>query len=115
MDPTIFVALTYMFIFGAMFGDAGQGACLVIGGFLLYKFKKLDLAAIIGTAGIFSTFFGLMFGSIFGFEDVIPAPLAASGGGDVQSAVPWYVKYGLCRCNRFRYVPDPDYNDLPYY
>ena len=30
MDPTIFVALTYMFIFGAMFGDAGQGACLVI-------------------------------------------------------------------------------------
>ena len=73
MDPTIFVALTYMFIFGAMFGDAGQGACLVIGGFLLYKFKKLDLAAIIGTAGIFSTFFGLMFGSIFGFEDVIPA------------------------------------------
>ena len=69
MDPTIFVALTYMFIFGAMFGDAGQGACLVIGGFLLYKFKKLDLAAIIGTAGIFSTFFGLMFGSIFGFED----------------------------------------------
>ena len=73
MDPTIFVALTYMFIFGAMFGDAGQGACLVIGGFLLYKFKKMDLAAIIGTAGIFSTFFGLMFGSIFGFEDVIPA------------------------------------------
>ena len=45
----------------------------MIGGFLLYKFKKMDLAAIIGTAGIFSTFFGLMFGSIFGFEDVIPA------------------------------------------
>lgn len=73
MDPTIFVALTYIFIFGAMFGDAGQGACLMIGGFLLYKFKKLELAAIIGTAGIFSTFFGLMFGSVFGFEDVIPA------------------------------------------
>lgn len=73
MDPTIFLALTYMFIFGAMFGDAGQGICLAIGGFLLYKFKKMDLAAIIGTAGIFSTFFGLMFGSIFGFEDVIPA------------------------------------------
>ena len=73
IDPTMFVALTYTFIFGAMFGDAGQGVCLVIGGFLLYKFKKMDLAAIIGTAGIFSTFFGLMFGSIFGFEDVIPA------------------------------------------
>ncbi|MDD3797003.1 MAG: V-type ATPase 116kDa subunit family protein [Lachnospiraceae bacterium] len=73
IDPTIFVALTYAFIFGAMFGDAGQGLLLVIGGFLLYKFKKLDLAAIIGTAGIFSTFFGILFGSVFGFENIIPA------------------------------------------
>ncbi|NCB91752.1 MAG: ATPase [Clostridia bacterium] len=73
MDPTVFVALTYIFIFGAMFGDAGQGLCLVVGGFVLYKLKKMDLAAIIGTAGIFSTFFGVMFGSFFGFEDVIPA------------------------------------------
>lgn len=72
-DPTIFVALTYSFIFGAMFGDAGQGLCLLIGGALLYKFKKMDLAAIISLAGVFSTFFGFMFGSIFGFEDVIDA------------------------------------------
>lgn len=73
LDPTIFVALTYSFIFGAMFGDVGQGLVLVIAGFLLYYFKKMDLAAIIGTCGIFSTFFGFMFGSIFGFEDVIHA------------------------------------------
>lgn len=70
-DPTIFVAITYSFIFGIMFGDVGQGLCLVIGGFLLYKLKKMDLAAIISCAGIFSTFFGFMFGSIFGFEDII--------------------------------------------
>jgi len=73
IDPTIFVALTYSFIFGAMFGDVGQGLLLVFGGFLLYHFKKMNLAAIIGTAGIFSTFFGFMFGSIFGFEDIIDA------------------------------------------
>lgn len=73
MDPTWFVAITYSFIFGAMFGDVGQGLVLLIGGLLLYKFKKIDLAGIIGTAGIFSTFFGFMFGSIFGFEDVLPA------------------------------------------
>ena len=73
MDPTWFVAITYAFIFGAMFGDVGQGLCLLIGGFLLYHFKKMDLAGIIGTAGIFSTFFGFMFGSLFGFEDLIPA------------------------------------------
>ncbi len=27
MDPTWFVALTYSFIFGAMFGDVGQDWC----------------------------------------------------------------------------------------
>ena len=71
MDPTIFIALTYTFMFGVMFGDVGQGICLVVGGFLLYRFKKMNLAAIIAVAGIWSTFFGFMYGSIFGFEDRI--------------------------------------------
>jgi len=73
IDPTIFVALTYSFIFGAMFGDVGQGLCLFIGGALLYKSKKIDLAAIISMAGVFSTIFGFLFGSVFGFEDIIDA------------------------------------------
>lgn len=73
LDPTIFVALTYTFIFGCMFGDVGQGLVLMIGGFAVYKWRHMDLAAIIGFAGIFSTIFGFLFGSIFGFEDVIPA------------------------------------------
>lgn len=73
MDPTMFIAIAYTFIFGVMFGDVGQGLCLFIGGGLLYKFKKMDLAGIISIAGLFSTFFGFMFGSVFGFEDVIEA------------------------------------------
>ena len=73
MDPTMFVALTYTFIFGAMFGDVGQGLCLFVFGGLLYLIKKINLAGIISIAGLFSTFFGFMFGSIFGFEDVIQA------------------------------------------
>lgn len=72
-DPTMFVALTYSFIFGAMFGDVGQGFVLFLGGLLLYKWKKMNLAAIVSIAGVFSTFFGFMFGSIFGFEDIIDA------------------------------------------
>lgn len=71
IDPTIFVALTYSFMFGMMFGDVGQGLCLVVGGFLLYKIKGLNLAAIISCAGIFSTIFGFLYGSIFGYEDVL--------------------------------------------
>ena len=71
IDPTIFVAVTYSFIFGVMFGDVGQGLLLLIGGFLIYHFKKKPLAGIIACAGVFSTIFGFMFGSIFGFEDII--------------------------------------------
>lgn len=70
-DPTLLIAITYSFIFGVMFGDVGQGLLLLIGGALLYRKKKMSLAACISCCGIFSTFFGFMFGSIFGFEDVI--------------------------------------------
>ena len=71
LDPTMFVALTYAFIFGAMFGDVGQGLVLLLGGLFLYKKKGMDLAAIIASAGVFSTFFGFMYGSFFGFEDTL--------------------------------------------
>lgn len=73
MDPTWFVAITYSFIFGAMFGDVGQGLVLFLGGLFLYKTKKIDLAGIISCAGVFSVFFGFMYGSFFGFEDVLKA------------------------------------------
>lgn len=73
IDPTILIGITYSFLFGFMFGDAGQGLCLLIGGYLLYRFKKVRLAGIISCCGVFSTIFGLLFGSIFGFEDIIDA------------------------------------------
>lgn len=69
LDPTVFIALTYTFMFGAMFGDVGQGLVLTIGGFALYKLKKMNLAAIVSLAGVWSTFFGFMYGSVFGFEE----------------------------------------------
>ncbi len=73
MDPTIILGLTYSFLFGFMFGDVGQGLCLLLGGFLLYRTKKINLAAIISCCGFFSTIFGFLFGSVFGFEDVLEA------------------------------------------
>lgn len=41
MDPTLFVGLTYSFIFGVMFGDVGQGLLLVIVGALVYHSRSL--------------------------------------------------------------------------
>lgn len=72
-DPTWFVALTYSLLFGIMFGDVGQGAFLTLGGYYLYKKKKADLGGIIALAGFFSTIFGFMYGSVFGFENIINA------------------------------------------
>ncbi len=73
MDPTLFIALTYTLMFGIMFGDVGQGACLMIGGLLLYRLKRLRLAGIVGVAGVWSVIFGFLYGSFFGFEEVLPA------------------------------------------
>ena len=56
MDPTLFVGLTYSFIFGVMFGDVGQGLLLVIVGALVYHFKKSSLAGIMLRRGCFPRF-----------------------------------------------------------
>jgi V/A-type H+-transporting ATPase subunit I len=72
-DPTLPFALTYLLLFGAMFGDVGHGAVIVLLAVTLYK--RLGKAAWIGiSAGAVSMLFGLLYGSIFGYEDVI-APL----------------------------------------
>ncbi len=71
IDPTILIGIVYSFLFGFMFGDVGQGLCLLLGGFFLFRKKKLNLGAIISCCGFFSTIFGFLFGSIFGFEHMI--------------------------------------------
>lgn len=73
MDPTILLGITYSILFGFMFGDMGQGLCLLVGGYLLYRFKRVRLAGIISCCGVCSTVFGLLFGSVFGFENIIKA------------------------------------------
>ncbi|HWT75223.1 MAG TPA: V-type ATPase 116kDa subunit family protein [Mobilitalea sp.] len=94
MDPTSFVALTYSIIFGIMFGDVGQGICLVIGGALLYKIKKMNLAAVIAIAGIFSTIFGFLYGSLFGFENIIK-PIWLSPRENVMTILITTVGFGV--------------------
>lgn len=71
IDPTPLVAVTYILFFGMMFGDVGQSALLAIGGFLIYKFRKIDLANIIGICGLSGMVFGVLYGSVFGKEDII--------------------------------------------
>lgn len=71
IDPTPFVAITYSLLFGLMFGDFGQGLLLILFGYLLLKFKKMQLGAIGIRIGISSAFFGFLYGSFFGIEDFL--------------------------------------------
>lgn len=69
-DPTFLFAVTYMFLFGAMFGDVGQGLVFFMVGFLI---KNKDFGGLLKRLGIASTIFGFLYGSVFGMESIIPA------------------------------------------
>ncbi|RJP57571.1 MAG: hypothetical protein C4541_09875 [Candidatus Auribacter fodinae] len=78
IDPTPIFALSFIFMFGFMFGDIGDGLVLgLIGLFMTLSKKKTAASASIGAlflyCGTISIIFGFLYGSIFGFEDIIPA------------------------------------------
>lgn len=72
LDPTTFVAISYMIMFGFMFGDIGQGGIFLLAGlFLSIKEKRPNLGGILSRLGVSSMIFGALFGSIFGNEKII--------------------------------------------
>lgn len=76
IDPTMFLAITYTLMFGAMFGDVGQGLVLLLGGFVLrIKMGKINLGGVFERLGLSSIVFGFLYGSVFGSEAVIDALL----------------------------------------
>ncbi len=79
INPTTFVAITYTLLFGIMFGDVGQGLVLAIAGALLWKFKKFALGPILTRVGISGAIFGLFYGSVFGFEELLDPVYEALG------------------------------------
>jgi len=82
IDPTPFTALTYLIMFGVMFGDLGQGLVLVLVGLILPRLASRfpeqyrllsDAGGILLMCGCSASVFGLLFGSVFSCEDLIPA------------------------------------------
>ena len=71
MDPTAFLAFSYTLLFGIMFADVGQGLCVALTGWLMWKLKKMRLGKIMIPCGISSSIFGFLFGSVFGFEHAL--------------------------------------------
>jgi len=72
LDPTLLIAFSFPFLYGAMFGDLGQGIVMMIVGALAHKriFMKglQSLGLLLVYCGASASVFGYLYGSIFGFE-----------------------------------------------
>jgi V/A-type H+-transporting ATPase subunit I len=79
IDPTLLIAITFPLLFGAMFGDLGQGLLLALVGVIMMidKIKIIHRLAKLGSVvlmcGISAMVFGLLYGSVFGIDNLIPA------------------------------------------
>ncbi|MEG1879786.1 MAG: V-type ATPase 116kDa subunit family protein [Oscillospiraceae bacterium] len=69
LDPTPLLGIIYTILFGIMFGDVGHGMILAAIGILMMALHKGGfLAKLLLPLGLSSTFFGFVYGSVFGFE-----------------------------------------------
>ena len=79
IDPTPFAALAFFFMFGMMFGDAGDGLVLIIAALLLRRSRHPRLLALRrlwpfpAAAGASAVVFGLLYGEFFGPTGILPA------------------------------------------
>ncbi|MBI5824292.1 MAG: hypothetical protein HZB18_09715 [Chloroflexi bacterium] len=72
LDPTLLMAFTFPLLYGAMFGDLGQGLVMLVLGILMHNkimMKGMQgLGLLIAYCGVSASLFGYLYGSIFGFE-----------------------------------------------
>lgn len=72
LEPTLFVAISYVLMFGMMFGDAGHGAVFAAGGLIALltgrSAKLRDVGLLLLFAGLSSMAFGIVYGSYFGLD-----------------------------------------------
>ncbi len=72
VDPTPLMTIIYTLLFGIMYGDVGQGLLLSLFGFLMWRIGRNWLGKVLIYAGIAGTGFGFVYGSVFGFEHLLP-------------------------------------------
>ncbi len=70
-DPSTLLAVVTPLMFGYMFGDVGQGLVLCLAGLALRR--RLPALRLLIPGGLAAAAFGLVFGSVFSMEHVIPS------------------------------------------
>ena len=79
INPVLPFALSFLLLFGIMFGDVGHGLILALLGWLVKKRvpEFADFGQIYFLSGLSSTFFGFLYGSVFGVHNLLPHLLFA--------------------------------------
>lgn len=78
VDPSLFAGITYVLMFGMMFGDVGHGLVLALLGVLLARSTHPRLARVRRlwvfpvAAGVVAAGFGLLYGEAFGPTGLVP-------------------------------------------
>ncbi|MFZ2649788.1 MAG: hypothetical protein WA210_06745, partial [Burkholderiaceae bacterium] len=70
-DPSALLAIVVPLMFGYMFGDVGQGLVLAAVGWGLRK--RFPITRLLMVGGLSAAVFGLVFGSVFGVQGLLPA------------------------------------------
>lgn len=116
VDPTPFAAISFVVMFGMMFGDVGQGLLLAgLGAALscvrhgrLAPFRHLWPFPVAG--GLAAAFFGLLYGEFFGPTGVVPTiwvkptedPIVLLAAAVAVGGVLLAISYGIGIVNRWR-------------
>jgi V/A-type H+-transporting ATPase subunit I len=104
IDPTPLLAVTFLLMFGMMFGDVGHGALLAVTGGLIASGLVPQLrsvqsfGSILLGCGLVSTLFGFLYGSLFGLEGILP-PLWLSPLHSMLSLLIASVAFGVVVLN----------------
>jgi V/A-type H+-transporting ATPase subunit I len=83
LDPTVLAGLAYALMFGAMFGDLGHGALLLLGALVIRSGRVRRLTRlrphwlIVAACGISAAIFGVGYGEFFGPTGVLPPALVS--------------------------------------
>jgi V/A-type H+-transporting ATPase subunit I len=97
IEPTVFVAVTFLIMFGVMFGDIGEGLSLMLIGGVLVRRRSAQLmkiGSLIFYCGFSSLIFGFFYGSFFGVERWF-APLWIRPMSDVMFFLRTAVYFGI--------------------
>jgi len=116
IEPTILFAVSFLLMFGLMFGDLGHGLCLLAGGLAVYFYyrhsdeSRGDLGYLVAAAGSASMLFGAFFQGTFfgkslaamgfpltlGFEPIRLHGAGATAGEHVLRYITVSLALGIC-------------------